>query len=336
MNHKRLKRKSGPRQNHYTFKAFLLALLAFFGISLGNKFLSGDAYNFTGTQNSETVVNSAAKEGNSSADTFLVHILGVDQGLAVFVEAGEDTLLYDGGGADTSSFVVSYLQKQGLENLDYCIASHYDADHLSGIVGALHKFECETLLAPDYSYDTKTYSSFLNVAEEKSLTVHHPIPGESYPFGDGLITILAPQGTGYEDENDYSIVIKISLGESSLLLTGDATTVSEAEMLDSHMDLDSDVLVLGHHGGYNSTGKDFFNAVSPEYAIISCGRSNEYGHPHTRIMKLLEERNSTLYRTDLQGTICFTMTAEKIVFDTPSCQNYATGDEVRYQNDTAK
>lgn len=309
-------KKNSHKKPTYSFRAFLIALLAFFGISLGSDILPDNA-------NTNIITDSI------STDVFRVHILDVGQGLAVLIEAGEDTLLYDGGGADTSSFVVSYLQKQEISDLDYCIASHYDADHLSGIVGTLHKFEIGALFAPDYIYDTKTYASFVNTAEEKALVIHHPASGESYPLGDGCIEILAPQGTGYEDENDYSIVVKVSIGDSSLLLTGDATNVSEAEMLDAGIDLASDILVLGHHGSYNSTGIDFFNAVSPEYAVISCGKGNDYGHPHPRIINLLKDNALPLYRTDLQGTVCFTMTGDEIIFDKSPCQDYATGDEVR-------
>lgn len=311
MEFKRRKRKSSGKKPNYSFRAFLIALLAFFGVTIGNKLLPEENFNLS--------------------DTFRVHILDVGQGLSVLIESGEDTLLYDGGSPDTSSFVVSYLQEQGIETIDYCIASHYDADHLSGIVGVLHKFEIGTLIAPDYTYHTKTYHSFLSAAEQKELSIHHPTPGESFPLGEGNLEILAPQSTGYEDENDYSIVVKITIGESSLLLTGDATSVSESEMLDSDTDLEANVLVLGHHGSYDGTGADFFREVSPEYAIVSCGQNNDYGHPHTRIMNLLEDNRTHLYRTDLQGTVCFTMTAKEIVFDQSPCTDYATGDEVRYR-----
>ena len=332
------KKKNAHKKPSYSFRAFLIALLAFFGISIGNDMLSENTFDSFGNANSATnqTDNANGTTESSSADTFRVHILDVGQGLAVLIEAGEDTLLYDGGGADTSSFVVSYLQKLGISDLDYCIASHYDADHLSGIVGALHKFETGILIAPDYTYDTKTYYSFLNIAAEKSLPIHSPTPGECFPLGNGTIEILAPKSDFYEDENDYSVVVKVSIGDSSLLLTGDATTVSETEMLSANAAVDADVLVLGHHGSYNSTGDDFFRAVSPESTIISCGRGNDYGHPHTRIMNLLKENATSLYRTDLQGMICFTMTCDKIVFDKLACQDYATGDEVRYEDYTSK
>lgn len=263
----------------------------------------------------------------SSADTLQVHVLDVGNGLSVLVTAGEESLLYDGGGRDTSSFVVAYLKEQGIRELNYCIASHYDADHLYGIVGALNAFGTDVLLAPDYETDTKTYQSFLRMVQEKNLTITAPVPGQTFSLGEAVVEVLAPLGTDYEDENDYSIVLKISLGERSLLLTGDAASVSEEELLASGADLSADVLFVGHHGSYRSTGEDFFSAVAPSCAIISCGLDNDYGHPHRRVMQLLEASDVALYRTDLQGTIRFSMTGTSLSFEQSPCEDYSCGDE---------
>lgn len=263
----------------------------------------------------------------SSTDILQVHVLDVGNGLSVLVTSGEEALLYDGGGRDTSSFVVAYLKKQGIQHLNYCIASHYDADHLYGIVGALYAFTTGTLIAPDYETDTKTYEAFCRAVTEKELTVTTPAPGQTYSLGEAVVEILGPAGNGYEDENDYSIVLKISIGEHSLLLTGDATSVSEQELLDAGANLNADVLVVGHHGSYSSTGKDFFSAVSPSFAVISCGLGNDYGHPHKRVMQLLESSAVPLYRTDLQGTIRFSMTGSSLSFEQAPCEDYSRGDE---------
>lgn len=317
---------------------FLSAVFAFSSMEdLKNPLKEYDEYDSWHPPQEENVTTSPTATPTPTGipnppDEFQVHILDVGQGLSVLIEAGAETLLYDGGDSDASSFVISYLQKEGIETLDYCIASHYDADHLSGIIGALHIFNVEALLAPDYVYDTKTYKSFMQTAEDAKLPIYHPSVGESFPLGEGCFEILGPIGTNYEDENDYSIVIKATIGESTLLLTGDATSLSEAEMLQAELNLDSDVLVLGHHGSYTSTGQDFFQAVSPDFSIISCAQNNDYGHPHTRVMNLLQENNAAIYRTDLQGTICFTMISEDIVFEQTPCEDYSTGDDVRYRN----
>ena len=257
-----------------------------------------------------------------------VHVLDVGQGLSVFIHAGDDCFLYDGGREATSSFVVSYLKLHGVEKLDYVIASHYDSDHLSGIIGAINVFPVDTLIAPDYETDTPIYESFLTAAEEKRLSITCPVPDMEYSLGDGSFKILAPLGTGYEDENDYSVVVLVSIGGKSLLLTGDASLSSEQEMLSHGASLDSDVLVIGHHGSAGSTQEEFLNAVSPDYAIISCGLGNDYGHPSERVASLLRENGTFLYRTDMQGTIDFTMNANEITFSESPCNDYTSGKDM--------
>lgn len=94
------------------------------------------------------------------------HLLDVEQGTSVLVNCDGHWLLYDGGNSGTSSYVVAYLKKQGVKKLDYIIASHFDADHISGLIGALNVFECETVLSPDYEADTKIYNSFDNMVKK--------------------------------------------------------------------------------------------------------------------------------------------------------------------------
>lgn len=269
-----------------------------------------------------------ASEEPAAADAAIkIQVLDVGQGLSVLLTCGDAAMLYDGGGRDTSSFVVAYLKNQGIETLNYVVVSHYDSDHLAGVIGAINVFNIETLIAPDYTADTKLYASFQKAVQDYDLTVTSPVPGDIYPFGSGTFQILAPQNIDYENENDYSVVLRVSLGDSSLLLTGDAAENSEREMLESGMVLASNVLLAGHHGSASSTSEAFLKAVSPDYAIISCG-SNSYGHPAKRVVELLKADSIPLYRTDLQGTISFTLTSQGISFDLEPCNDYTSGNEL--------
>lgn len=274
-------------------------------------------------------------------DTFLsedatleVHVLDVGQGLSVFLTCGDETLLYDGGGRSTSSFVVSYLQKQGIDRLDYVVVSHYDADHLAGVIGALNVFEIDTLIAPNYQTDTKLFSSFQRTVQAKELSITSPVPGTAYSFGTGEFQILAPIDSSYENENDYSIVLRVCLGENTLLLTGDASENSESEMMEQGVALQSDVLVVGHHGSAGSTSAEFLEAIKPSYAIISCGRDNDYGHPSKRVMALLEEMEIPVYRTDLQETVIFRLTGQEVLFEKDPCEDYSSGKELYGQSNS--
>lgn len=275
--------------------------------------------------------NSDTPDGISSlpADSAIeVQVLDVGQGLSVLLTCGDETLLYDGGDRKTSSFLVAYLQKQGLETLDYVVVSHYDSDHLAGIIGVLNVFDVETLIAPSYESDTRLFSSFEQAVLEHDIAITSPAPGDTYTLGAGSFQILAPEDTEYENENDYSIVLRVSLGDSSLLLTGDATQFSEKEMLESGLPLQSDVLLAGHHGSAGSTSEAFLEAVSPDYVVISCGQGNSYGHPAGRVMELLETEAVPIYRTDLQGTVGFTMNAREVTFEQQPCADYTSGEEL--------
>ena len=122
---------------------------------------------------------SGAHAGAGSADTQL-HFIDVGQGLSVLAESDGHFLLFDGGDRKTSSLVVSYLKEQGVETLDYVIASHYDADHLNGVVGALNAFQVSQVLAPDYETDTKVFQSFQSAIEKNRIPLSHPAPGDSF------------------------------------------------------------------------------------------------------------------------------------------------------------
>ena len=158
-----------------------------------------------------------------------VHFLDVGQGLSILVQSEGENLLYDGGGRDASSYVVSYLQNQGVQDLDYMIASHYDADHISGLVGCLSSFQVENLTGPDYAHDSQLYASFMDKAKQQGLDVQHPLVGDVYPVGSGTFTVLAPQTASDQDSNNSSVVIRVDNGEDSFLFTGDAEHSSEEQ-----------------------------------------------------------------------------------------------------------
>ncbi len=265
------------------------------------------------TTPSSSVVTSVPSK--PSGDTSLeIHFLDVGQGLSIFARCGDQTMLYDGGDRNYSSFVVAYLKEQGVTDLDYIIASHYDADHINGLVGALHAFPVKNLIGPDYTAESKVYQSFSGKAAELNLEVQHPTVGDSYSFGSAAFTVLAPD-TISDDSNNNSIAIKIDHGQNSFILTGDAEHDSEKAMVSSGLDLDCDVLVLGHHGSASSTTWDFLQQSVPEYAIISCGDQNSYGHPHEETLEKLDSMEIEYFRTDRQGTIIAVSEANSITWN---------------------
>lgn len=255
-----------------------------------------------------------------------VHFLDVGQGLSVFVQCGDQNLIYDGGDRKTSSFVVAYLKEQGVTTLDYVISSHYDADHVYGLIGCINAFDVKKVIASNYEHDSETYEKFVQAVEEKGLTIEYPSVGTSYGFGSGNFTILAPETVSAQESNENSVAVKLVNGENSFLFTGDAESKSEASMCASGLDLSSDVLVPGHHGSATATSWEFLQETVPEYAVISCGEGNSYGHPHKDTMDKLEAMGVSVYRTDRQGTIVVTSDGKELSWDQEPCNDYTPGD----------
>lgn len=262
----------------------------------------------------------------SSSGVMTVHFLDVGQGLSILAQSEGETLLYDGGDRESSSFVVSYLQKQYIKTIDYLISSHYDSDHVSGLVGCLNAFEVETVIAGDYVQDTAIYHSFLEGVRKQGLEVLSPAVGEEFSFGAGGFQILAPESYG-SDSNNNSIAIRLTNGANSFLFTGDAEHKSEKAMCQSGLTLDCDVLCLGHHGSGSSTSWDFLEKTLPEYAVISCGAGNSYGHPHKDTMEKLEDMEIPVFRTDVQGTIVAKSDGTAITWNQEPCNDYSPGDD---------
>lgn len=248
---------------------------------------------------------SGAEEYTPSESYLGIEVLDVGQGLSVVITTEAGTALYDGGPRTSSSKVVSYLQSTGVQKLDYVIASHYDEDHLNGLIGAIHALDVGTVIAPNYKTDTNVYTSFMRAVEEKGLTVTYAEAGATYTLGSAVIQIMMPLMPTYQDENDYSVVVKVTSAGKSILLTGDCTTLGEGDMLLAQEDIDSDILVLGHHGSASSTSQVFLDAVSPSMAVVSCGYDNTYGHPDQSVMDRLAAAGILLYRTDMQGDLHF-------------------------------
>lgn len=254
-----------------------------------------------------------------------VHFLDVGQGLCILVELDDKVLIYDGGDSDTSSYVVAYLKQQGITEIDYMISSHYDSDHLSGLIGCLNAFEVKHVIGSDYEHDSRLYDSFMDAVEEEGLKVQYPDVGTRFQLGEAEFTILAPEEI-VDDSNANSVAIKLTYGESDFIFTGDADVASEKKMVASGIDLECDVLSLGHHGSSTSNSSLFLEKTVPEYAVISCGVGNSYGHPHVEVVELLEAMEIAVFRSDVQGTVIAVADGKSITWSEAPCNDYSDGE----------
>lgn len=235
-----------------------------------------------------------------------VHFIDVGQADCALVEYQGEYLLIDGGNREDGSLVVSYLEQQGVQELSAVICTHAHEDHVGGLPSVLAVYPTAAVYAPTKTYSSKIFDKFLYYTDQQGLEVTIPAPGDELTLGDVTATFLGPVQS-YADTNNTSLVLRLELGDTSFLFTGDMETDAESDLLDYWGD-DSgvfpvDVLKVGHHGSNTSTGYRFLNAVSPEYGVISVGTGNSYGHPYAEPLERLGQAEVTLLRTDELGHI---------------------------------
>lgn len=263
-----------------------------------------------------------------------VHFIDVGQGLAILVQSGGENLLYDGGNRSHADEVVQYLKNQQVETINYMISSHYDEDHLGGLVKCLDNFEVGHVLGSDYVHTSDLFNTFMNTATAHAIIVEYPSVGDTYEFGTGSFTVMAPDGIS-QNSNDNSVVIRLVNGNNSFMFMGDAEETSEQDMISTGMNLDCDLLSLGHHGSASSTSWDLLEAASPSWAVISCGLNNSYGHPAAETMGKLSDMDIPVFRTDDQGTVIALSDGNTISWNQEPCNDYTSGSEKQSTDSSA-
>lgn len=263
-------------------------------------------------------------------DELRVSFIDVGQGDSEFIELPNgETMLIDAGTNETGKNVVDYIKSLGYTSIDYVVGTHPHEDHIGGLDDVIKTFDIGSIYMPKVTADTKTFEDVLDAAESKNLMINTAKSGVSIMNTEDLsIKFLAPTLDSYENTNDYSAVVKVVYGETSYLFTGDAEEFSENLITD---DVNADVLKVGHHGSSTSTSTEFLKKVSPSSAVISCGKDNSYGHPHSETLQKLADMGTAVYRTDELGTIVSVSDGKTITFDT----NNTAGVPVTSQNTEA-
>ncbi len=278
-----------------------------------------------------------ASPSTGGITNFAVNYIDVGQADAALVLCDGKSMLIDGGNAEDSDLIYTYLQNQNITYLDYVVCTHAHEDHVGGLSAPMATLKVGAVYAPQTGADTKVYQNFVTKAEEQGLTIQHPEPGSSLKLGSSRIDFFGPIHENADDLNNTSVVLKITYGDTAFLFTGDAEREAEQDILDAGYDLSADVLKVGHHGSDSSTSYPFLREVMPQYAVISVGKDNTYGHPTEEVLSRLRDADVTVYRTDLQGDIIAASDGQTVSIQTKKNETVPTNPtEPTQQPDTAE
>jgi beta-lactamase superfamily II metal-dependent hydrolase len=246
------------------------------------------------------------------ADGVAVHFIDVGQGDCSLVEARGHYLLIDAGERGSEDGVIKYLRRQGVERLDYVVATHPHSDHMGGLAyGVPAAFPVGTVIAPRFSPGntpaTQTYEKFLEAVSALAANgtrAKYAKPGDVYPLGEASFTILGPLREDGKNYNNDSVVLRVDCQNRAALFTGDAEKPAEAALVAAYGEgLRADVLKAGHHGSKTSSTEEFLRTVRPKDIVISCGVGNSYGHPSPEVLERCAALGIRVRRTDIEGTI---------------------------------
>ena len=251
----------------------------------------------------------------SAGSSFEVYFLDVGQADAALVRCDGHAMLIDGGNAEDSQLVYTFLKNHDISYLDYIVCTHAHEDHVGGLAGALNYATVGTAYCPVTSYDSRAFDSFVKYLDRQGVSITVPEAGDTFSLGSAQAQIVGPIRSS-EEPNNTSIVLRIVYGGTSFLFTGDAEREEEQDILDAGYALESTVLKVGHHGSAGSTTYPFLRAVMPDYAVISVGAGNSYGHPTEAALSRLRDAGATVYRTDLQGEIRCVSDGSTVTFRT--------------------
>ena len=237
--------------------------------------------------------------------------LDVGQAESILVKSDNHYMLIDAGNNVDGKKIVNFFKSINVSEFEYVFGTHAHEDHIGGLDNIIKNFKINNFYMPSDVTTTTTFLEVLNALEKKKVTFQTPEIGTKLMLGNSEIEVMSIK-ENQEDLNDTSIVLKLTYKNISILFTGDITSNTERELLNKN--IESTVLKVAHHGSKYSNSAAFLRKVNPKYAVISCGKNNEYFHPHQVVIDKLEKLNTKIYRTDLLGTIILESDGEKINF----------------------
>ncbi len=238
-----------------------------------------------------------------------VHFIDVGQAESILIRLEDKNILIDAGNNEDGKLLVKYFKDLGIKKFTYVIGSHPHEDHIGGLDNIIKEFEIENIIMPDVTTNTKTFEDVLDAIENKKLKIETPVIDNTFKVEDLVFKVIYT-GTNEEDLNSDSIVLRMDYKNHSYLFTADTTGDIEKQLLNK--DIDVDVYKASHHGSTYSNTYEFLEKVTPKYAVISCGKDNDYYYPHIKAVNRIKKHTKELYRTDKDGTVIFKDDGENI------------------------
>ena len=305
---KKRRKKFNKKDKKYLYLLFIAVLFIIYTTVFGNNNETIELPNFLINNTTETTVqeitsnsassNSVAVSNDSSLE---IYFFDVGQADSILIKNNNQNMLIDAGNNSDGRLIVSYLKNDlKIEKLDYIVGTHTHEDHIGGLDDVINSLNVEKIYMPFTSnVSTKTYEDVENAIIEKNLSITNPQVGETFSLGDANFEVMFVDNSEPDEKNDSSIVLKLNFGNQKYLFMGDAETKTESSRDWENLN----VLKVGHHGSNTSSSEKFIKTVSPDIAIISVGPNNSYNLPKNEILERLKKYNSTIYRTDTDGTI---------------------------------
>jgi competence protein ComEC len=237
-----------------------------------------------------------------------VTFFDVGQGDAILIETpGRNRILIDGGPDSVVLEKLSENLPSWDRTIDLLVLTHPDSDHVTGLIHVLSNYKVENILWTGVLKEDVVFKKWQELVEKENARIFTAKAGQKIIAPGTDAEILFPfeslEGEQVKDANNLSVVLKLYFGEISFLFTGDIYESTERKLVEKGIDIDSDILKVGHHGSKTSTCEEFAREVLPEVAVISAGKDNNYGHPHKETLDTLGKYDITIFRTDLQGDI---------------------------------
>lgn len=264
-------------------------------------------------EETETLVEDVENTDVDVTGDIIVEFIDVGQAdSCLIVTANNDAILIDAGEDRDAEAIIEVISKYDIPDIDLMVLTHPHADHIGGAQTILETYMVKEVMMSSYPATSKLFNNLVATLETLDLTVTQATVGLEKEIDDVDLTVVGVDSIP-KDNNNSSVVMKVTYGTVDMVFTGDAEEQAEEVILQNGFDLNAEVLKVGHHGSETSSSEPFIDAVNPKIAVISCGTGNKYGHPNQITLDKLSNRNIQTYRTDLLGTITLTIDGTNIV-----------------------